>query len=142
MAFSPEVEKLGLVLPNLKAPYGLPKRPQPFGSCASERTSDQPSGVSGQPRVSAIGLGMAMTSGVRAIEGRAAPPTRSGASRAVVRWRSRPVQELAAGDHTSGRGPSTRSSQPRPSASVAPPLALLVTTTRAHLPPASPSVSA
>src|SRR4051812_42182176 len=75
-----------------------------------------------------------MTSGVLAIDGSRSGPTRSGLSSAVVFCRSSCVHEEAAGDQTSGRGPSTASFQPRASASVAPPLALLTTDTWAHCP--------
>src|SRR4051794_25354956 len=77
---------------------------------------------------------MAMTSGVLATDGSLSVPIRSGLSRAVVFCRSSWVQDDAAGDHTSGRAPSTEASQPRASASAAPPLALLTTATWAHLP--------
>ena len=108
---------------------------QPFGSWASLSTSPQPRAFLGHPNATAIGLGIAMTSGVVAMDGGLTDPMRSGLSATEVFCRSRPVQELAAGDQTSGRGPSTDSSQPRARASAAPPLALLVTSTVTQLPP-------
>jgi hypothetical protein len=128
------VEKSGLVLPSLKDPHsGRPFPPQPRGSRARDRTSPQPSGFAGQPSASAIGFGIAITSGVCAIDGVSAG-TRSPLSWAAVRCRSSAVQDDDAGLHTSGRGPSTRSSQPRASASVAPPDAFEVTWTSTQVP--------
>src|SRR3954462_14864132 len=101
--------------------------------------SPQPIGLLGQPSTCAIGLGMAIVSGVRAIDGGLPSPTRAGWSLVVASYRSSVAQPVDAGLHTSGRGPSTASFQPRASAVVAPPLALVRTTTRAHLPSALPS---
>ena len=101
------MENCGLVLPSLNAPHSAwPLPPQPFGSRASESTSAQPSGLSGQPSASAIGFGMAMTSGVCAIDGVSAG-TRSPLSWAAVRCCSSTDQDRDAGVQTSGRGPST-----------------------------------
>ena len=64
-ADSPLVEKFGLVLPSRNAPHsGWPREPQPAPSRARASTSAQPRGVSGQPSASAMGRGIAMTSGV------------------------------------------------------------------------------
>ena len=65
VAASPEVEMLGFVLPSLKSPHsGCPTLAQPSGLLARARISVQPMRVSGQPSASAIGRGIAMTSGV------------------------------------------------------------------------------
>src|SRR5256886_8413267 len=59
------VEKLGLVFPSRNGPHsGCPYAPHPSGLRARARMSEYPSGVFGYPSVSAIGFGMAMTSGV------------------------------------------------------------------------------
>jgi hypothetical protein len=89
--------------------------------------------LSGQPSASAIGFGMAMTSGVCAIDGVSAG-TRSPLSWAAVRCCSSTDQDRDAGVQTSGRGPSTCSFQPRASASMAPPEALEVTWTSTQVP--------
>src|SRR5262245_8450832 len=133
VAFRPEVEKLGLVLPSLNAPHSAcPRAPQPFGLRASASRSPQPSWAFGQPRASAIGLGMAITSGVWAIDGRSLG-IGSARSLAAVRCRTSTVHEDEAGDQTSGRGPSA-SSQLRLSASAAAPEDLAVTRTSTHAP--------
>ena len=132
VAFRPEVEKFGFVLPSRKAPHsGWPTFPHPAGSWANDRMSDHPSGLVGHPSAPAIGRGMAITSGVSATWG-SVSGTRSGASRSARRWRRRTVQDDDAGDQTSGRGPSIRSSHPRASASAAPPEAFDVTWTTTH----------
>ena len=132
MALSPEVEKRGLVLPSLKRPHsGWPLEPQPLGSFASANRSLQPIGVAGQPSASAIGRGIATTSGVCAMLGSSAG-TRSSLSWDVRSWRSSTAHDDAAGLHTSGRGPSIDSFHPRASACSAPPLALLTTATCAQ----------
>src|SRR2546421_2822031 len=65
VALSALVEKLGLVFPSRKGPHsGCPYAPHPSGLRARARMSEYPSGVFGYPSVSAIGFGMAMTSGV------------------------------------------------------------------------------
>src|SRR5256885_16409129 len=65
VALSALVEKLGLVFPSRNGPHsGCPYAPHPSGLRARARMSAYPSGVFGYPSVSAIGFGMAMTSGV------------------------------------------------------------------------------
>src|SRR2546430_10561613 len=65
VALSALVEKLGLVFPSRNGPHsGCPYAPHPSGLRARARMSEYPSGVFGYPSVSAIGFGMAMTSGV------------------------------------------------------------------------------
>ncbi len=141
VACRPDVEKFGLVLPRRNAPHSAcPYFPQPDGSRASESRSPKPSGLRGQPSASAIGFGIARTSGVCAMLGRSlgrSPGTRSALSCAAVRWRSSTAHDVLAGLHTSGRGPSIASSQPLASASVAPPDALETTFTCTQWPPAS-----
>jgi hypothetical protein len=95
--------------------------------------SPQPSGLAGQPSASAIGFGIAITSGVCAIEG-ASAGTRLPLSCAAVRCCSSADQDEEAGLQTSGRGPSSRSFQPRASASAAPPDAFEVTCTSTQVP--------
>ena len=132
VALSPEVEKCGLVLPSLNRPHsGCPFDPQPCGFFASANRSLQPIGLPGHPSASAIGRGIATTSGVCARLG-SSSGTRSARSAAVRSWRSSTAHDDAAGLHTSGRGPSTVSSHPRASACSAPPLALLTTDTWAQ----------
>src|SRR6266567_3556758 len=124
VAFRPEVEKFGLVLPSRKAPHsGWPNLPHPAPELAR-------SSRSGQPSASAIGLGMAMTSGDAAILG-TSRGTSLGLSEVAVRCSSRVTHPEDAGVHTSGRGPSTDSCQPvgRARAAMAAPDALLVTWT-------------
>src|SRR5262249_6790774 len=134
VAFNPEVEKFGLVLPSLNRPHsGCPRLAQPLGSRARVRMSDQPSALPGQPSAWAIGCGMAITSGGCATDGRSA------GTRSALAWLwwgcpTSTAEDRAAGLHTSGRGPSTRSSQPRANASAAAPEDLLVTRTSTHLP--------
>src|SRR5439155_20303804 len=137
VALSPDVEKCGLVLPSLKPPHsGCPAAPQPFGSLVSPSRSDQPIALPGQPSASAIGRGMASTSGVCAIEAGFPSGTGLPLSEAAAFCRSRDTQEDAAGVHTCGAGvPIARSSQPAARASIAAPDALLTTLTLAHLPP-------
>src|SRR6266542_1597357 len=131
VAFRPEVEKFGLVLPSRKAPHsGWPNLPQPAPERARSSRSVQPSFFLGHPSASAIGLGMAMTSGDAAILGTSAG-TRRDLSVLAVRCSRRVTQPEDAGVHTSGRGPSTDSCQPvgRARAVMASPDALLVTRT-------------
>src|SRR2546429_8901444 len=65
VALSALVEKLGFVFPSRNGPHsGCPYAPHPSGLRARARMSEYPSGVFGYPSVSAIGFGMAMTSGV------------------------------------------------------------------------------
>ena len=65
VALNALVEKLGLVFPSRNGPHsGCPYAPQPSGLRASARMSAYPSGVFGYPSASAIGFGIAMTSGV------------------------------------------------------------------------------
>src|SRR5690606_8353966 len=128
VAFRPEVEKCGLVLPSRNRPHsGCPYLAQPSGSLARLRMSDQPIFLSGQPRASAMGFGMAITSGEVAIDGLSADTRLARSLSAARRW-SMAIQPLLAGVHTSGFGPSRRSSQPRARASMALPDALGFTT--------------
>src|SRR5262245_5029646 len=134
VAASPEVERKGLVLPRLNRPHsGWPLLPQPAEFLLSASTSDQPIALFGQPSASAMGLGMASTSGVLTMLGFE--------SASICPWsladrscRSRPSQVLAAGVHTSGFGPSTDSFQPRARADSAPPDAFPTTLTSTHWP--------
>ena len=65
VALSALVEKLGLVFPSRNGPHsGCPYAPHPSGLRAKARMSEYPSGVFGYPSASAIGFGIAMTSGV------------------------------------------------------------------------------
>src|SRR5437868_14765182 len=92
------VEKLGLVLPSLNGPHsGWPWLAQPFGSRASARMSAQPIGVAGYPRASAIGRGMAITSGVSWI-GFASEGASGGWPWSVRRWLTIAPHDDAAGD--------------------------------------------
>src|SRR3954454_24763101 len=60
------VERCGLVLPSRNWPHsGWPLAAHPLGSLASLMRSLKPIGVLGHPNASAIGRGMAITSGVR-----------------------------------------------------------------------------
>src|SRR6266511_4126880 len=129
VALRPEVEKFGLVLPSRKAPHsGCLNFPQPAPERARSSRSAQPSFLPGHPSASAIGLGMAMTSGDAAIFCTCGG-TSLGLSEVAVRCSSRVTQPEDAGVHTSGRGPSTDSCQPAglASAAMAAPDALLVT---------------
>src|SRR3954447_15960709 len=109
-ALRPLVEKFGFVLPSLNGPNsGCPSAPQPCASFASVRMSDQPTGFSGYPSASAIGFGIAMTSGVTM---NGSPDVTIGSCPlSVRRWLTTWPHELAAGDHTTGLGPSVDSSQ-------------------------------
>src|SRR5258707_3225374 len=65
VAERPDVETLGLVLPNLKAPHsGWPLEAHPRGSFARLSRSDQPIAACGQPNAFAFGSGIARTIGV------------------------------------------------------------------------------
>src|SRR5215217_5719738 len=98
------VEKLGLVLPSRNGPHsGWPLPPQPAGSWASLRMSAYPIGVFGQPSDSAMGRGMAMTSGVR-MNGRDAGAW-AGCPATDRRWLSMAPQALDAGDQITGLVP-------------------------------------
>jgi hypothetical protein len=69
-ASSPGVDRLGSVLPSLKGPHsGWPSAPQPSALVTAPSSLRKLSGARGQPRASAIGLGMAMTMGVVATFG-------------------------------------------------------------------------
>src|SRR4051794_30428799 len=109
-ALSPLVEKFGLVLPNLNGPNsGCPTDPQPCGSLARLRMSDQPIGLAGYPSASARGFGMAITSGVTM---NGSPPLTIAPCPASMRfWLTTAPHDDAAGDHTTGRGPLIFSSQ-------------------------------
>ena len=115
----PGVDRLGSVLPSLKAPHsGWPNVFQPFCSATTPTSSRQPTLVLGQPSASAIGLGMAITIGVVATLGYS-----RGISTAcpLACWRSATwsAQVEAAGTQTSGRGPWVDSSQPAERAAAA-----------------------
>src|ERR1051325_2792788 len=135
VAFRPEVEKFGLVLPIRNGPHsGWPLDAQPLGSRDSLRMSPQPIGVFGQPRACAIGRGIAMTSGATAI-----PGVDAGTSEVLppcaMRWRSRPTQVDEAGDQTSGCGPASAGAfQPRARAAIASPDDLFCRAIVTHLP--------
>src|SRR3954453_1865050 len=107
---SPLVEKLGLVLPSLNGPHsGCPNVPQPCLSLARVKMSVQPMGLPGYPRASAIGLGMAIVSGVTM---NGSPVVMMGSwPESMSRWFTTPPQLLAAGDQIAGLGPSVLSSQ-------------------------------
>src|SRR5687767_7633301 len=97
VADRPLVEKLGLVLPSLKAPHsGWPLLAQPSGLCARARRSPKPMGVAGYPRASAIGLGMAITSGVT-MNGLASAGAIGASPRSVSRWLRMAPHDAAAG---------------------------------------------
>src|SRR2546421_2545189 len=94
--------------------------------------SDQPTGVDGQPSARAIGLGMAITSGLKArcetVSGNI------GAMSPCKRWRKSTTHADDAGDQTWGAGPSSFSSQPRARACSAAPDAIEITLAWTHLP--------
>ena len=137
VACRPLVDRLGLVLPSLNAPHsGCPRDPHPCGSSARVNRSPQPRAASGQPSASAIGRGMAMTSGEDTIDALSAGKM-SGWSASRASSRAISIQALDAGLQTSGRGPSTASSQPRASASAAAPEDGRVTSTQEHDPATS-----
>src|SRR3954465_6028241 len=97
-ADSPEVEKSGLVWTSLKAPNsGLPNAAPPLPEVDSLSTSANPSFFFGQPSARAIGSHIAITSGVRTMEG--APSGVYGLS--ASKLRSRPHSDEA-GDHATG----------------------------------------
>src|SRR5207244_2217192 len=108
---------------------GWPWLAHPFGSRARARTSAQPIGVAGQPRASAMGRGMAITSGVSWM-GLAALGASAGCPWSVRRSLTTAPQDDAAGDQITGRGPLAGSSgQPEDSRSAAAPDDLLSTFT-------------
>ena len=110
-AVSPLVEKLGLVLPRRNGPHsGCPYSAHPASLVDSSKMSRQPIGSSGHPRASAIGSGMAMTSGV-SMNGVPSPAMGSSPCWAS-RWSTMAPQPLKAGDQMTGRGPSASSSHP------------------------------
>src|SRR3954468_3722062 len=83
--------------------------------------SVQPIGFAGQPRASAMGRGMAMTSGVTWI-GLASTGATAGWPVSALRWLPPPPHDAAAGDHTTGLGPFAGSSgQPWTNRSAAAP---------------------
>src|SRR5215212_1392605 len=121
VAFSPAVEMFGFVFPSRNLPHsGCPYFVQPAGSVASAVRSFQPIGFAGQPRASAIGLGMATVCGEFAIDSGSPSGTIEPVSPFAL-TRSRLTQPLAAGVQTSGRGPSVASFQPFASACIATP---------------------
>src|SRR5256885_8333203 len=104
----------GFVLPSRNFPHsGWPYFAQPAGSVASVARSFQPIGLAGQPSASAIGFGMATVSGEVAIDC-GSPSGTIDAESPFALTRRRVTQPLAAGVHTSGRGPSGASFQPVP----------------------------
>src|ERR687887_977506 len=136
VALRPEVEKFGLVLPSRKRPHsGWPRLAQPSGLLARSSISRQPSFFFGQPSASAIGRGIAITSGDAAILGTSGG-TRLGRSLPRPRCCSRVTQPDEAGDQTSGRGPSLASFHPLASAAMAAPDDLVVTLTCTQCPAA------
>src|SRR5436309_14497223 len=120
------VEKFGFVLPSLNGPHsGCPLLAQPFGSRARASRSANPSGVAGQPRASAIGRGMAMTSGVSWM-GLASAGAIAGWPWSARRWLTTAPHEDAAGDQITGPGAFVASSaHPVASRSAAAPVHLL-----------------
>jgi hypothetical protein len=135
VALRPDVEKCGLVLPSRNRPHsGWPLEPQPFGSLISPKTSPQPMGLSGHPSASAIGLGMASTSGDCAIIGSLPSGTSPPLSPLARRCLSSATHDADAGVQTAGCGPSFLTSHPVASASSAAPEAFVCTTGSAHLP--------
>ncbi len=95
--------------------------------------SCQPIGLSGHPSASAIGRGIAMVSGdcIRLGSDAGIRSERS----TPTRWTRRiSTQLVAAGDQTSGRGPSVDSFHPRARASSASPDALRTIFTAMHWP--------
>src|SRR4051794_28488144 len=112
VAFSPLVEKWGLVLPSRNAPHsGWPFEAHPLGSRASANRSAIPIGVLGQPSACAIGRGTANSSGVR-MNGLASAGAIGGwppAARALLR--TAPHAE-AAGDQMTGCGAGDPSGHP------------------------------
>src|SRR6266498_2323373 len=129
VALRPEVEKFGLVLPSRNRPHsGWPRLAQPSGLLARSSISRQPSFFLGQPSASAIGRGIAITSGDAAIRG-VSGGTRLGRSLRPPRCCSRVTQPDEAGDQTAGLGPSVDSFQPLASAAIAAPDDLVVTLT-------------
>ena len=65
VAERPDVDTLGLVLPNLNVPHsGWPLDAQPRGSLARLSRSDHPIAACGQPNAFAFGSGIASTIGV------------------------------------------------------------------------------
>src|SRR6266540_98353 len=93
VALRPEVEKFGLVLPSRNRPHaGWPRPAQPSGLLARSSISRQPSFFLGQPSASAIGRGIAITSGDAAIRGTSGG-TRLGRSLRLPRCCSRRSEE-------------------------------------------------
>src|SRR5439155_19701938 len=99
------------------------------------RMSDQPTCFEGQPRATAIGLGMAMTSGLKATCETVSGTSGAESPRRCCRKRTTHADD--AGDQTSGASPSTFSSQPRASACSAAPDAIETTLTCTHWPGAA-----
>ncbi len=93
-------------------------------------------GLSGHPSASAIGWGIAITSGLCTREGRSAGMG-LGRSSVAESCSTSTAHDVDAGVHTSGLGPSSDSSQPRASAVAAAPLALLTTDIHTHWPSTS-----
>src|SRR6266480_375291 len=130
-ASSPAVDFNGSVMPNLNGPHGLPYFCQPSGAPANLLiTSCQVSSAFGQPSASAMGLGIAMTAGVRARLG-----WRSGIMRsAISAEEARRTQALDSGTQTSGAVPCDLGSQSVPRACAMTAESLAATSTEAHLP--------
>src|SRR4051794_19440493 len=106
-ASRPAVDFSGSVMPNLNCPHsGLLSAAQPAGLDAYLlTTSCQVTFSLGQPSASAIGLGIAITAGVRAMLG-----CRSGIIRsAIAAVEARRTQADESGTHTSGAGPDLSS---------------------------------
>ncbi|MEI2698294.1 MAG: hypothetical protein V9E94_08070 [Microthrixaceae bacterium] len=95
---------------------------------ARSRIWRQPIGWSGYPSASAIGSGMAMTSGV-SMKGVGSAGAMGSSPASLRRWFRIVPHELAAGDQITGRGPSAASSHPSVRAVAAPPEALERTST-------------
>src|SRR5690349_6289191 len=133
-ACRPEVEKFGFVLPNRNGPHsGCPYLAQPAGSVASAKTSLHPSALFGQPSASAIGCGMAMTSGVFM---NGVPVLAMGDSPlAVSCWSRTAPHALEAGVQMTGAGLLPSVFQPSASAWAAAPEASECGFTKTHLPP-------
>src|SRR2546423_3934771 len=131
VALRPEVEKLGLVFPSLKAPHsGCPLAAQPCGSLARAMMSAKPISVLGHPNASAMGRGMAKTSGV-SMSARYSP-VMGGWPRSDSRWFSTDPQAPPAGGPMFGGGPSRGGSPPAAQACSPAPDDFLLIRTKTH----------
>ena len=119
------MEKSGLVWTSLKSPnWGFPYAAKPRLSRASRSTCSKPIFFFGQPSARAKGSHIAMTRGVRAIDGL----SRGASGRSESKFRSRPHSDEA-GDHATG------CSAPRAILLSASPEAITCPSTNTGLPP-------